>query len=180
MARSRVRGFPVAVVDDSTVFDTVFDLPVHILVVHAVVVLGPLAALSALVYAAWPATRRYLGWPLLAVAALATASAYVATESGDELEDRLSADPTVSMEEFARIEVHTDLGDAAYTALLVLLGVVAVCVLWALAPRRKVPAPVRVVAAVALAGVALWAGYAVVRAGHSGSEAVWLIRNAVG
>lgn len=159
-------------------FDTVFDLPVHVLVVHAVVVLGPLAALSALTYAAWPACRRFLRWPLLAVAVLATGAAYVATESGDELEDRLSADPTVTMEEFARIEVHTDAGDAAYTAFLVFLGVVAVCVLWALTPKPQAPAAVRVVAALALAGVALWAGYAVVLAGHSGSEAVWLLSGA--
>jgi hypothetical protein len=168
------------VVDDSTVFDTVFNLPVHVLVVHAIVVLGPLAALTAIVYAAWPASRRFVGWPLLAVTALATLSAYVATESGDELEDRLSEDPTVSLEEFARIEVHTDLGDAAYEAMLVFLAVAVVCVLWALAPRRTVPGPVRIVAAVALAGVAVWAGWAVVRAGHSGAEAVWLIRNALG
>src|SRR5690606_17489271 len=41
VARFPLRRFRTPVVDDSTVFDTVFDLPVHVLVVHAVVVLGP-------------------------------------------------------------------------------------------------------------------------------------------
>jgi hypothetical protein len=159
----------------ASMFDTVFDLPVHILVVHAVVVLGPLAALTALVYAVWPGARRVLRWPLLAVAAVATGAAWVATQSGEELEDRLSLDPTVTLAEFERVEVHTDAGDAAFTAVLILLGVALVCVLWALTPGRSAPAAVRGVATVALVGVAGYAMYALVRAGHSGSEAVWLV-----
>ena len=52
------------------VFDTIAGLPVHILVIHAVVAFAPLAALLAIGYAVRPAWRRVLRWPvaLLAVA----------------------------------------------------------------------------------------------------------------
>ena len=42
-------------------FDTFAGLPLHILLVHALVVLGPLTALAVLLHAFWPAARRRLG-----------------------------------------------------------------------------------------------------------------------
>ena len=41
--------------------ETVFGLPTHAIVVHATVVLLPLAALAVLLHAFWPAARRRLG-----------------------------------------------------------------------------------------------------------------------
>ena len=47
-------------------------LPLHALVVHAVVVLVPMAVLGAVLIAVWPAARRRYRWPVLALTALAT------------------------------------------------------------------------------------------------------------
>ena len=51
--------------------DYVFDdLPLHVLLVHAVIVLVPLVGLALVVIAAWPAARRALWLPVLIAAAL--------------------------------------------------------------------------------------------------------------
>ena len=39
-------------------------LPAHILLIHAVVVLAPLAGLAAIAYTTAPRWRGYLAWPL--------------------------------------------------------------------------------------------------------------------
>ena len=69
-------------------FDTVTGLPVHPLVVHAVVVLGPLAALLAVTYVVVPRWRVGLRWPLVLLSVVAAASAFVAEQSGEALEER--------------------------------------------------------------------------------------------
>ena len=66
-------------------FDTIGGLPVHALVVHAVVVLGPLAAVMLVAYTLKASWRRGLRWPTLALAAISAASAAVATSSGESL-----------------------------------------------------------------------------------------------
>jgi hypothetical protein len=62
-------------------------LPLHPLVVHAVVVLGPLTALCGLAYAAVPRWRWLLRWPLVAAAVGLAVAAYVAVLSGHAMED---------------------------------------------------------------------------------------------
>jgi hypothetical protein len=64
-------------------------LPVHVLVVHAVVVLVPLAALGAVLAAVWPAARRRYGWLVVALTAAGALSIPVATSTGEGLRDRL-------------------------------------------------------------------------------------------
>lgn len=78
-------------------------LPVHVLVVHAVVVLVPLAAIGTLVIATRPATRPRWGWPVVILAALATATVPIATSTGDGLEHNLPRTPAMA--------THTELGD---------------------------------------------------------------------
>ena len=78
-------------------------LPLHILVVHAVVVFVPLAALSVVAAAAWPAARRRLGLVPAAIAAVALALVPVTTAAGEWLKARLPAAPL--------IEQHAALGD---------------------------------------------------------------------
>ncbi len=82
-------------------FDTIAGLPVHALVVHAVVVLGPLAALMLLAYALRPTWRTGLRWPTLLLSAVAAASAFVATQSGEALEERVG-DPAFDHAEKGR------------------------------------------------------------------------------
>ena len=59
-------------------------VPLHPLVIHAVVVFVPLAALAA-VLMAWPRWRWLARWPALLLTLGATAACYVATVSGAEL-----------------------------------------------------------------------------------------------
>ncbi|GAA1262886.1 hypothetical protein GCM10009609_27380 [Pseudonocardia aurantiaca] len=97
-------------------------LPVHVLVVHAVVVLIPLAVLGAVVIAVWPAARHRYRWPVLGLTAVGTIFVPVATETGDGLEH--------SLPRSALISAHTQLGDQllpfAAALLLVVAGLVAV------------------------------------------------------
>jgi hypothetical protein len=64
---------------------TVLGLPAHPLIIHAVVVLVPLAALCALAVVRRPAWRRRYGWPVLILTLAAAISAPVAVITGDQL-----------------------------------------------------------------------------------------------
>ncbi|MCY7396435.1 MAG: hypothetical protein LH468_09850 [Nocardioides sp.] len=62
-------------------------LPLHALVVHAAVVLGPLAALAGVLYAAVPRVRDRFRWPLVALAAVALVSIWVSYLSGEQVQE---------------------------------------------------------------------------------------------
>lgn len=142
-------------------FDTIGGLPVHPLVVHAVVVLGPLAALCLVLYAAVPKWRIGLRFPTLLLALIAAASAFTATESGEQLENRVG-DPAYD---------HAEAGDLAAVSMYVLLVAALIVIFFlARAAAEKSMTAVALVVAVAAAGFAL---FAVVNAGHSGASAVW-------
>jgi uncharacterized membrane protein len=101
------------------VMDELFGLPAHPLVVHAAVVLVPLAAIGVVVIAFWPAARARLGVAVVVIAALGTVFAYLAAESGEYLEEQV--------EETEQVEEHAELGDSGLaSAAAVLLGAVAV------------------------------------------------------
>lgn len=143
-------------------FDTVLGLPVHVLVVHGVVVLVPLVAVGAVVVSLWPAWRRQ-GAPVSVLALLATGLAWVATQSGEQLNQRL-AQPVEAAE-------HVAIADSlpwfvlALAVLSLTLGLLARRV-----GPRSVATLVVAVLVVAGAGVTAWR---TVLVGHSGSSAVW-------
>ncbi|GAB1510308.1 DUF2231 domain-containing protein [Actinophytocola sp. KF-1] len=162
-------------------------LPLHPLVVHFVVVLLVLAALGAVLSAVWPAARRRFGWLAFAASAVATALVPVATESGENLENRVGTSPLVrSHEELADLMIWWALG------LTVALG--ALMVVHTMAARkapakvavgaggaeealtgepRKAPALVMIVLAVLTVGLAVGTGIHVYRVGDAGARAVW-------
>ena len=61
-------------------------LPAHILLIHGVVVLAPLAGVLAVVFALLRRSRRYLAWPLGILALLMVPLTVVTAEAGEQLE----------------------------------------------------------------------------------------------
>lgn len=141
-------------------FDTVFGLPVHVLVVHAVVVLLPLMSVATLAWAFTPRLGPAVGWALVAGNAVTTALAFLAKASGEALQGRLGG--TVAQEHAEAAEL------LPFMALAVLVASALVQAL----RSTDVGVPLRlpaVLTGVVVAVTVVW----VVRAGHSGSEAVW-------
>ncbi len=62
-------------------------LPLHALVVHAVVVLGPLASLTGLAYAVLPGRRDRLRRPLVVLAVVTVAAVWTSYLSGEQVRD---------------------------------------------------------------------------------------------
>ena len=147
---------------------TVFGLPLHPLVVHAVVVLLPLAALGAVAVAVRPRWNRPYG-PLVALAALGgAASATVAKLAGDRLEAALflSEDVRALVADHGRYGLYTLVASWPFAALAVATALLG---RRGSAGRSGVPRAAAVASAVAgLVALAL-----TVLAGHSGSTAVW-------
>lgn len=143
-------------------------VPAHPLLVHAVVVLIPLAAVGAVAVAARPAWERAYG-PLVAALALAGAvSATLARFAGQQLEDLIEITPGFQ----PVIDQHESFGLFTMWASwpFALLAVAATVLVWR--GRESRGSPVRVVGALAaVAGIV--AVVATVLAGHSGSAAVW-------
>jgi hypothetical protein len=161
-------------------FDTIFGLPTHALVVHAVVILLPLAALGAVAIVLLPALRRRFGLVVAALAIVAVATVPVATHSGQYLYDRKSAffGPGDDAEA-GLMQQHRKLGHELWPwAALLLVGVLLVVVVpWYVARRDGRPDAwtrwaTLVGIATALVGSVV-STVLVVRIGHAGSQAVW-------
>ena len=116
-------------------FDLIAGLPLHPLVVHAVEVVVPAAALVVLVAVLWPRFRRWsYALPLLlSLAALALVP--VATESGEALQRRVGETPL--------IETHADMAEALLPWVIGLAVVSAGVVWWTWQERRVAVVPVR-------------------------------------
>jgi hypothetical protein len=71
--------------DVSPGMDTINGLPLHPLVVHAVVVLLPLTALCVILHAVWPTAARRLGVVTPILGLICVVLVPIATHSGDEL-----------------------------------------------------------------------------------------------
>ncbi|MFC4148742.1 DUF2231 domain-containing protein [Micromonospora mangrovi] len=153
--------------------DNVNGLPLHPLVVHAVVVLLPLAALGVVGMAVRPSWRGRFGVLVVVLAALASAAIPVATSSGESLEHRVG-DPGE----------HAELGDQLIWFALPLL-VAAVALVWlhrraarpvdgTTEPTRSTrPGALGMVVAVLAVVVAAANLVQVYRVGESGAKAVW-------
>ncbi len=74
-------------------FDTIAGLPLHALVVHAVVVLVPLAVIGTIAVAVVPRWSRRYGWLVVLCSGVATGSAVVAKQSGEQLASRVGVPP---------------------------------------------------------------------------------------
>ena len=146
-------------------FDLISGIPVHPLVVHAAVVLLPLAALALIAVFLVPRWRGTFGWLVLAGLFVGAGAAFVAKESGEALAARVGLP-----------QEHASWGDRLPIVAILLLVVAAIW-LW---PQRgsqgRGPAStstmttvlgiIAIVLAVAVIGLTILVG-------HSGAEAVW-------
>ncbi|MCO5993149.1 DUF2231 domain-containing protein [Actinoallomurus rhizosphaericola] len=149
-------------------FSTIMGLPAHPLVIHAVVVLIPLAALGAIVVAVWPAARERYASLALGVATVALLSVPLATHTGELLEEHVKRT--------ALVERHTEMADGLlpFAGLLWLGLAVLVFMRWYSARRTVQWGRYLTVAAAVVAVVgAVASGVQVVRIGHSGASAAW-------
>jgi predicted membrane protein DUF2231 len=151
-------------------------LPAHVLLVHAVVVLVPLAALMVVLAAVWPAFRRRAGVAVPVMALVALVCIPLTTSAGEWLAQRVPSTPL--------LRKHTELGD---TLLPWMVGVFAVAVAtWAItwwldrsARKEGAGEPsgrwrlVRIVVAVLALAVATGAVVQTYRIGDSGAHAAW-------
>ncbi|WP_327046366.1 hypothetical protein OG320_00165 [Microbispora sp. NBC_01189] len=155
----------------TTMFDQIFGLPVHALVVHAAVIFAPLLAALSIAYAVLPRVRHRLDWALVATALAALVSVFAAKESGERLEHRMFQGSVSEA-----IEVHSGLAETLLPV-TALLTVVSLALVW-LTRARRAPegtgprTAVLVVSAVAVI-LAVAVGYYAVRTGHTGATAVW-------
>jgi len=170
-----------------------FGLPVHILVVHAVVVLLPIAVVAAILVAVWRRARERFGVAVVKLTFVATVLVPVASQSGEALQARLRSSPI--------IRAHASLGKALipFAALfgIWVFAVVAIDVYrravadsrglrgfaarvwaklpasWRLQRERRWLRPGAAAASILTVVSALAVGYLIVRAGHTGAKAVW-------
>lgn len=164
-------------------------LPLHVLLVHAVVVGVPFLAALVVVLAAWPAARRVLWLPTLLGALLLLGLTFLTIEAGKWLEARVPPTPLI-------LE-HTAQGEDIIPWMIALVTVTALVAALAIVERRQrrgrtdpqvaaargtaPPAtrtsPGRIVVVgllvVAAIGVGAGATWTIVRIGEAGSRAVW-------
>ena len=162
--------------------DTIGGIPLHPLIVHAVVVLVPLASLLLLLAAVSPRIRHWAGILTPITATLALITVPLATQSGEALEKRVQASPA--------LEEHTELGDSLLYFVIVLT--VLAWALWFLDRRARAAvttgstasdaahasgtvsrSPMLTVVVVLSVLSVLATTVQVVRIGHSGASASW-------
>ncbi|MFI9812353.1 DUF2231 domain-containing protein [Saccharothrix variisporea] len=158
---------------------TILGLPAHPLLVHAVVVLLPLSAVTAAALAVVPRWRQRYAWPLLALTVLGVGAVFPAQKAGEQLAARMANTQD------QLIQAHTELGnDLLPFALGFFVVVVALLVAGRLADRERTAAAddtsvpktwrrISVVVAVLVIAAGTAATVQTIRIGHSGSAAVW-------
>ena len=155
-------------------FDYIFGLPMHVLVIHGIVVLVPLVAVLAIAFAVLPRWRAVLRWPVAIGAVLSAAGAWVAAESGEALLVRVSQVRSTTTD-FDLVQAHIDAGYRVRLFATIFL-VVALAAFWLLKPPARDgvgsrPLQIAVAALLVAASIALIV--TVVLAGHAGSAATW-------
>jgi hypothetical protein len=152
-------------------------LPLHVLLVHFVVVVVPVAALCTVLAAAWPAARRRLGiiTPIIALGALI--SVPITTQAGEWLQARVGHTELVA--------AHAALGTTLLPWAVATFLLAAIQWFWfrfVTAPDAKfasrVPGKaarlvITLVLAAAVAVLAVGSVLTVVQIGESGVRAIW-------
>ena len=149
-------------------------LPAHILLIHAVVVLAPIAGLGAIAYAAAPGWRGYLAWPLGVLSLGLVPLSLLTAEAGEQLE---KARPSSAL-----IREHAEQGDVLKAVSVVFFVVVAAALVvshepigrrFAVLGRLRTNRAVRIALLVVVAAAGAFFIYQSIITGHSGAASVW-------
>ncbi|MEO3932019.1 hypothetical protein WMO79_04295 [Micrococcaceae bacterium Sec7.4] len=149
-------------------------LPAHILLIHAVVVLAPIAGLAAIVYAAAPRWRSYLAWPLGVLSLGLVPVSLITAQAGEQLQKARPAS--------ALIREHAEQGDVLKAVSVVFFAVIAATLVVSYEPigRRfaflgslRTNRAVRTTLLVGAAAAGAFFIYQSIITGHSGAASVW-------
>lgn len=152
-------------------FDKFMGLPMHPLLVHAVVVMVPLLVLSSLAYLLLPRARVRLAWAAAFCAVTAPIAGFVSMKSGEALEQRLIR-KGYPPEGLRRISEHAGYGELTFWFTL---GLALVTVLLIILTSRRAHLPTWVVPAlgVVIAALGVAACVYVFLAGDTGARMLW-------
>jgi len=148
-------------------------LPAHPLLVHAAVVLVPLAAIAHVVTGWRPAWRRSYAIPVALIGASGAVFAWAASATGEALEEQVE-EAAEAFGRRVRFGDHPEQGEAAFSWALVLgLALIGFAVLAWLERKRELPRWAPLAAWAAVVVIAAVATVSMTVAGHSGAELVW-------
>ncbi len=146
----------------------ILGLPLHPLIIHAVVVLVPLAALGGIAISLLTWARKRYGSLVVVGAFGAAVSTYVAQLAGQNLYNSLQ-------QRSAALEFHASIGTQLLLwVILLFVGTVVLMLAQRLIDQEKPRGRVALIAgAVLTVAMAIVCTVQVVRIGHAGSFAVW-------
>lgn len=143
-------------------------LPLHVLVVHAAVVFGPLAALCAIAYVVLPSQRDRLRWVTLGLVLVAVGAIWFAALSGENFYESDRFDGARGTPVGDQIEEHEELGEMlrnVATGFAVVTGL-------AVGLRRREGSLRYLLGALVVVGAIATLVYTVMT-GDAGAQAVW-------
>ncbi|HEX7743642.1 MAG TPA: DUF2231 domain-containing protein [Micromonosporaceae bacterium] len=155
-------------------FEQFRGLPLHALVVHAAVVLVPLLVVAGLGYALVPRVRAWIGWAAALLAVAAPVAAFVAKQSGEDLQEVLVAKhyPPEILGQVAEHQRYGDLTMWFSFGLAVTTGLLLVVT--SQNPRvARLPSWVRLALTAGVVVFGLLSAVYVALTGESGAKAVW-------
>ena len=150
------------------IFETITGLPLHPLVIHAVVLLVPLLVLAGIVYALVPRLRGRIGWVAVLLALAGVGSTLLAKLSGDAFRRRIVRKHMANQEILVKIDSHRSLGTTTLYLTIALAVVVLLLVLLRTLPRGASMALSVITVVLGLVTV-----YYVYRTGDAGARIVW-------
>lgn len=154
--------------------DSVFGLPAHPLLVHAAVVLVPLAAIGTIVIAFWSAARARVGWIVAGVGIVGFFFAYLAKQAGEAL---LATTRVTQL-----VEDHAEMGDWGVIGAFLVGGSATTIMLfdtyvrWRAAKGESelsLTRPLRNLIGVFAVVLTIFGTVLVIDVGHSGAKATW-------
>jgi hypothetical protein len=151
----------------TSIVDTFNGLPLHPLVIHAAVIVTPVAALLALALVR-PSWRMRLRWPAAGAVAVAWLIVWLARASGTALQQAIP-EQLKGTSVGKALDLHIQLADKLNYVLFTLL-VVTVLFAWLL---PKLARPAGAVGAVVIAVLALMVIGLVAQTGEQGAKTVW-------